>query len=527
MLELLRERERQGDARYRGLARAWHVVRIDYAIVFNLVLLAVILSLTFLVDARGARFPFDESYITLQFARNLGRFGRFTFDGVGSGFGLVSPLHAVLIYLLSLTGLRTAWSAMLLGTILLGLAGTYTYYWCKEVLASRRIAALAGLLLVTSGWMVFDSAAGLETLLFVFLLMYALTLFERDRLWFGVPLALLVATRADAWFFIIGLLAYGIIRYLAAWDLKRIGRIAIGFGISAALLVPLLIVFRNTGNALLPVREITRSYFAGEIGASAPAKLNLFYEGLHSWFLGLVMPFPFLIVVGLLFARRFWSRWYMFVTLGLFYASYLLIAPGGVTRLLAGSQHLFLPFTMLAIAEGCFGLIRTADSPRRRKLLTVVIIVLLSVNQLVSLVERRVTYVKSLALLDESSANPTGFLRERTLPDQLVATTMPGKVAWASGRRVLDLSGRVDPEVMSWYRDPLTRQMVPLSRRDVVVYLRERTPDFLLIREEDKRPLNLDPDRLPEEFRLQAQGKPSYPLHTPSYLLYRSLRSRS
>jgi hypothetical protein len=528
MLDFIRERERQGDARYPpGWRRAWHVVRIDYAVAFNLFFLAVILSLLYLVASHGVRFPFDESYITLQFARNLGRFGRFTFDGAGSSYGLTSPLHALLVYLLSLTGLRPVWSAMLLGTILLGLAGICTYYWCKAVLESRRRAALAGLLLVTSGWMVFDSAAGLETLLFICLLMLALILFERNSLWFGIPLALLVVTRADAWFFIAGLLGYGFIRYLAAWDLKRVGRIGIGFGIAALLLVPLLVLFRDTGNGLLPVREMSRAYFFGEVGASAVSKLNLFYRGLHGYYFELVMPFPFLIVIGLLFARKLWSRWYIFASLGLFYVTYLLVAPGGITYLWAGSQHLFLPFVMLAIAEGSFELIRLVSEPGRRRLLVIVIAALLAGNQIISLVQRRITYVSSLEALEASSGSPSGYLRDRALPDQLIATTMPGEVAWASDRPVLDLTGRLNPEVMSLYRDSLTRKMTPLPRRDVVGYLRGKSPDFLLIREEDKRLLNLDPDRLPEEYHLQSQGKPVYPYRTPSYLLYRSVRSRS
>jgi hypothetical protein len=114
VLDRIREMERQGDELYqKGWKRAWHVVRIDYAVAFNLFLLAVILSMFYLVASHGVRFPFDESYITLQFARNLGRFGRFTFDGAGSSYGLTSPLHALLVYLLSLTGLRPAWSVIL------------------------------------------------------------------------------------------------------------------------------------------------------------------------------------------------------------------------------------------------------------------------------------------------------------------------------------------------------------------------------------------------------------------------------
>ena len=538
MLDRIREMERRGDAQYqKGWARAWHVVRIDYAIVFNLLFLAIILSLVYLFASHGNRFPFDDSYVTLQFARNLLQFGRFTFDGGASSYGLTSPLHVLLIYVVSLTGLRPAWSSLLLGTALLGLAGIYTYYWSKQVLGSRRTAALAGLLLVTSGWMVFDAASGLETLLFIFLLMLALMLFEQESIWFGLPLALLAVTRSDAWFFIAGLVVYSAVRDLATWNLRRLTRAGIGFAVAAVVIAPLLIAFRNTGNSLLPARELSQAYFLGDVGASFSEKLRLIAHGLRLYYFELVMPLPFLAALGLLFARRFWSRWYVFVSSGLLYAAYLLVAPGGITHFWAGTQHLFLPFLMLAVAEGSIEMVRLAGlgmAPGRKRVLIVALVALLAANQVISLIQRRATYVRALDATDASVSGLAEFRPERPRFEEgaspqkpLVATTMPGLAAWLSNCRVLDLTARVNPDAMRLYRAPLTRQMVPLARRGVYGYLRVVNPDLLLIRDEDKRPLNFDPDRVPEEYRLQNRGKPVAPYGTHGYLLYRSLRSGS
>jgi len=553
MLERIREMERKGDAEYRsGLPRAWHVVRLDYWIVFNLFFFAIIFSLVYLFASHGSRFPFDDSYVTLQFVRNLGQLGRLTFDGTTSGYGLTSPLHVLLVWLVSLTGLRPAWSALFLGTILLGLTGVYAYYWSKQILGSRRVAGLCGLLLISSGWLVFDSAAGLETLLFIFLLVLALLFFERDNPVFGVMLALLVITRADAWFFIAGLLVFALLRNLAVWDLKRLARAAIGFGIAALLLIPLLLLFRDAGNGLLSVREAARAYFSGEVGSTLIQKVNLFGRGVRLFYFDLVMPFPFLIVIGLLFARRIWRHWYIFASAGFFYLTYLLAAPGGITHLWASNQHLFLPFIMLLVAEGSFELIRLvsgtnppispipptapdsgpAPSPlrssrsRRATYVATALITLLVLNQVISLIQRRATYVRALEALNENSALPAMGLGDQGASDEICATTLPGAVAWHSGIRTLDLTGTVNAEAMKLYRDPETRRMVPFNRRDVYGYLQTLSPDVLFIREEDKRFLNLDPDRLPKEYRLQNQG-PRGPLHTRSFLLYRSLRGRS
>lgn len=568
MLDRIREMERKGDAEYRsGLPRAWHVVRLDYWIVFNLFFFAVIFSLVYLFASHGSRFPFDDSYITLQFVRNLRELGRFTFDGTASGYGLASPLHVLLVWLVSLTGLRPAWSALFLGTILLGLTGVYAYYWSKQILGSRRVAGLCGLLLISSGWLVFDSAAGLETLLFLFLLMLALLFFERDNPVFGVMLALLVITRADAWFFIAGLLVYALLRNLAAWDLKRLARAAIGFGVAALLLVPLLLLFRDSGNGLLSVRETARAYFSGEVGSTLVQKVNLFARGARLFYFDLVMPFPFLIVTGLLFARRVWRHWYIFAGAGFFYLTYLLIAPGGITHLWASNQHLFLPFIMLVVAEGSFELIRlvsganppttpispSAESPpdseppqsagrapqsavdmsavrnprpRRAVYVTTALITLLVLNQVISLVQRRDSYVRALETVNENSALPALGLNDQATTDEIAATTLPGATAWHSGIRTLDLTGKVNYDALKLYCDPATRRMVPFTRRDVRGYLQALNPDVLLIREEDKHFLNLDPDRLPEEYRLQNRGERG-PFRTRAFLLYRSLRRRS
>jgi|GEM_PF-1262445 hypothetical protein len=557
MLDRIREMERKGDAEYRsGLPRAWHVVRLDYWIVFNLFFFAVIFSLVYLFASHGSRFPFDDSYVTLQFVRNLRQLGRLTFDGTTGGYGLTSPLQVLLVWLVSLTGLRPAWSALFLGTILLGLTGVYAYYWSKEILGSRRVAGLCGLLLVSSGWLVFDSAAGLETLLFVFLLILALLFFERDNPVFGVMLALLVITRADAWFFIAGLLVFALVRNLAAWNMKRLARAAIGFGIAALLLVPLLLIFRDSGNGLLSVRETARAYFMGEVGAPLTQKLNLFARGARLFYFDLVMPFPFLIVTGLLFARRAWRHWYIFASAGFFYLTYLLVAPGGISHLWAANQHLLLPFIMLLVAEGSFELIRLVSgtnppitplapdseptqsvvSPpqstvarpwsRRAIYVTTALITLLVLNQVISLVQRRTTYIRSLETMDQNSVLPALGLNDQSVTDEITATTMPGATAWFSGTRTIDLTGEVNIEALKLSRAPETRRMVPFARRDAQSYLRTLSPDVLLIREEDKRFLNFDPDRLPEEYRLQNRGERGS-FRPLSFLLYRSLRRRS
>lgn len=527
MLDRIRQLERDGDARYKGLAAAWHVVRLDYGIAFLLFALATLLSLVYLLANLGGRFVLDDSYVTLTMARNLLHFGRLTFDGQAARYAGTSPLHVALVALLTLLTHRVEVAAILLGVVTFGAASIFAYYWSKEVTQSRRIGALSGLLMVTSSWMVFDALSGLETMLFIMLLLIALYLFERDKVGFGIPLGLSVTVRSDAWFFIAGLAAFALIRYAARRDFGVLRRMVTGAGL-CALLVILFFSFNQLAiGALMPNPGLLHGYFLGEIALPLEEKLALLAAGLKTFYGRQIMFLPPIIALGLIFARRFWSRYYVLLAVPLFYLAYLIMFPGSIADGWGRYQHVFMPVLALAISEASFVLARLVgtrfgivSSFLPRWIPGVAIAALLALNQIVSLANGFRTYaagIRSTASVGEQVAR---YVRRYTQPGDLIATHDIGTLGYYSGRPILDLTGRADRAAVRLYRDSVSRQPIPLPERRVLDYLRERNPRFLVIFGEWKRYLNFDPDSLPARFTFLGASQPVYPSRTRSYRLY-------
>lgn len=557
MFERLREREHRSDGKYHGLSAAWRVVRYDYGVVFILFVLGGALALIYLRANPGGRFVYDDSYITLTFARNLLRYGKFTFDGVHASGGATSPLHVVLIALFALITRHVEIAAFLLGALSLQLAGTFAYYWSREVTQSRKIALVSSLLLITSGWMVFDALSGLETVLFLALLLLALFLFEKRSLWFGLPLALCVTTRPDAAFFVAGLAAYVLIRFVAALLSRKTGDAApisrpgtvpefssrkpgtvpsarpwlFGAGIFALVLVPFLIYNSATTGSLLPATGLAKTYFFGEIDDPLPAKLSHFWVGVKFFYAHLVMFWPALVALGLIFARKLWRHYYWLLAAIAFYPVYLWLYPGSTMHYWCRYQHIFIPFLMLAIAEGSFVLVRLLTSwikdPRAVRILSWAlggfIAVMLSINQVQSLSNERRIYAASARSTEEVGEEVARLIRNHSRPGDVVATHDIGAIAWFSDRPVLDLVGLVNPEVRELYRNPETGKVIPIGfdgQRDVYHYLLERNPTFLVIFADWKRFIGFSPDQDTSHFTFLGESKPPYPSRFGGYRIY-------
>jgi hypothetical protein len=525
----MRAREQASAGNHRGLSAAWHVVRFDYAVVFAVFVLGAVLALSFLRTNPGGRFVYDDSYITLTFAKNLLRFGRLTFDGVNPGSGATSPLHVTLIALLALITRRVDTAAFLLGVLSLQFAGTFAYYWSREVTQSRRIATVAALLLVTSGWMVFDALSGLETVLFLALLLLALFLFERKNLWYGLPLALSVMTRPDAGFFAAGMAVYALVRLaarrLTAGELRSW---LLGAGLFGLALVPFVVFNRVTTGTLLPDTGLAKTYFFGEIGDPLPAKLSHFWVGVKSFYTRLVLHWPVLALVGAALAWKLWQRCYWLLAAIAFYLSYLFLFPGSTMHYWCRYQHIFLPFIMLAIAEGAFRLVRLLtrflhDARVVRGLgwaLGATVAAVLAVGQWHGFAGARGIYAASVKSTEEVGERMAGFLRARSQAGDVIATHDIGALAWFSGRPVLDLVGLANPDVRPLYRDPETGRVVSHWERDVYYYVLEQGPKFLVIFDTWKPFIGFSPDQDTLHFRFLGETKPPFPSTAGGYRMY-------
>ncbi len=214
-----------------------------------LMLIAALVSVSYFLRSNPEHLlVFDDSYITLRFAANLFKYNGITYDGSAFFSGATSPLHIVCIALLGLfTKLEEA--SLAIGVIFFVLSSFLVYLWVLALYSSRRTALLAGMLVATSGWLIFDALSGLETTTFIFFSLATFYLYYRyqPRALYAVPLALSVLTRPEGWFIAGSLWMWQLIRYFAERDKKLIKHLVISVEIFIILIIPYLLFILLSG----------------------------------------------------------------------------------------------------------------------------------------------------------------------------------------------------------------------------------------------------------------------------------------
>ncbi|MFN7147194.1 MAG: hypothetical protein ACK4YP_25730, partial [Myxococcota bacterium] len=113
--------------------------------------------------------PLDDAFIHFQYARRMAEGAPFSYqagDGFSSGAtSLIWPAVLAVGWRLGFQDVSLYVWTLLLNTVLLAAAGTFTYRWLGRV-ADERTALFGTVLLVTTGPLVWAAFSGMEVLLF-------------------------------------------------------------------------------------------------------------------------------------------------------------------------------------------------------------------------------------------------------------------------------------------------------------------------------------------------------------------------
>src|SRR4051794_5565721 len=135
----------------------------------------------------GLGFPLDDSWIHLQFARNLARGLGLSYNPGHLVTGSTAPLWTALLSILFLLpGSVIAWTKAL--GIVLHLAGIEaTRRLARELGLAPGLAALAAGLTLATSWLVWSALSGMEIPLFILLSLWGMILHLRERNDLGRP----------------------------------------------------------------------------------------------------------------------------------------------------------------------------------------------------------------------------------------------------------------------------------------------------------------------------------------------------
>ncbi len=117
-------------------------------------------------------FPLDDPWIHLQFAKNIAEYGSFSyFKNEIVTAGSTSPIYTLILSAGFLITKKEMWLSYILGIIFFALSVFYFYRLSENIFPKENwIAIAAALLLVFDKWLNLITVTGMETTLYIFLL---------------------------------------------------------------------------------------------------------------------------------------------------------------------------------------------------------------------------------------------------------------------------------------------------------------------------------------------------------------------
>ncbi len=123
----------------------------------------------------------DDTFIHLQFAKNLISGRGFSFNAGEPTYGFTSPAWVVLISAAGLTGAELLWTSKALGLLALLVGAAFFYALALRVSADRYLARAATVVWALNAWSVRWGISGMETSLVATWAVCALYLFLKER----------------------------------------------------------------------------------------------------------------------------------------------------------------------------------------------------------------------------------------------------------------------------------------------------------------------------------------------------------
>jgi hypothetical protein len=415
--------------------------------------------------AGAAGFPLDDSWIHLQFARNLAAGAGFSYNAGHPVSGSTAPLWTLLLGLGAAVAGASLLMAKTLGVACGIAAALVVRRGAIDFGAAPSTALVAAVALLWTGAFAWGVLSGMEVTFAALLVAVALLALARDATWTtAVAGALATLARPEAIL---------VIPLLVLARPLTVRRVAVFVGATAVVLAPFIAFSYATVGRPLP--------------ATAVAKIE---GGLLGWLAGLREP---AVTTWLTRPRDFGREWivWLFTThplLPLALPAALLVWRRGGRALgvvaLALIAHplamaLLAPYRGPAFQEGRYSthllplaVVVLAIAPGkavRPKATLLGIVLLVSVIALAPAAERYGWAVQNINAMQVYLGH---WLAQNTPASATLAVNDIGAITFFSRRPVLDLMGLVTPEILPYRRQGET---------GVIDYVTQRCPDYVVI----------------------------------------------
>lgn len=422
-----------------------------------IVFITLTVSLLFIVVGYSTSepgFPLDDAWIHQTYAKNLAQNGKWEFlPGEVSG-GSTAPLWTLMLSLGFLLGLQTpyVWSAFLSIAALIGIGLVAFEILRKSEKSSHKLWLLGSIFVVMDWHILWSSVSGMETILYCFFSLLLVLLLLDAKKWLGIGLlaGLILWVRPDGVTWLGPILLILIVQILQ----KKVVLRQILF-----LIIPLIILMGLYGwfNYSVSGNLWPNTYYAKQMEYSSILQLSILVR-LGKVFLipvsgvGILLLPGFIRSLFLVIKNR--EPWLLAITLwflgyGFVYA----------LKLPATYQHGRYLFPLIPIFY-LIGLIGSLDihkliSESFRPWLKVLRIFWCSTAAASILFASIsvVTFIDDLNTINRLMVQPAMWIKEFTPTESIIAAHDIGALGYFSERKLVDLAGLINPEVIPIIRD--------------------------------------------------------------------------
>jgi hypothetical protein len=451
-------------------------------------------------------FPLDDSWIHLQFARNLAEGRGLSYNPGELVTGSTAPLWTALLALLfPLPGSVVVWTKIL--GVVLYLAGIdATWRLARELGLSRGLAALAAGLTLGTGWLVWSALSGMEVPLFVLLSLWGMLLHLRERADPSrpplslAPLAVSALARPEGLLLLVLAFADRCLTFGreegAAGDAALVWRrpswrgLAAGAVLALCALAGTVLFYRWAGGSFLPTT------FAAK-GGDDVRRLLPDLQYVYSVLGILFRPQPWMTLaagagvaalVERLGTRRDRGLLPALWLLGLPLA-YSLISKAGRGAILGNFGRYYFPLFPVLVVLGVLGLERVARVlwPRLaagrlrlpRLAAGALLVALILWPTVSSLVQGAGRYAQNVRNVQDSDVRIARWLAPRLHPEAVLAVNDIGAIKYLLPNRIVDLVGIASPELRREMRDAVGAGAA--WNQALVEAVARRRPDYLVV----------------------------------------------
>ncbi len=411
----------------------------------------------------GFGFPLDDTWIHLQFARNLRTWGAFSYyQNLMVTSGSTSPLYTILLA----AGFFLTQNEMILAYffgVAFFLAAAFYLFRIVHLLTDRSLlAGAAALLFLLEPHLQWISLSGMETTMFIAGLLAAWYYYLRkDTLGFGIASGLLLWVRPEGLLFLVVLLldaAYHakIVRaerarkkepaLSTAWMKKGIVTAAIFYGCYAAFNLWLSgTVFPNTMAAKMRYYSTPdRNFHQDVLG---------FISGGHQQLFVWCALVGAVVVVAALYRRKPAPS-----LAGLLWPLFLYLAFWRYLPVLYQEGRYMMPVIPFLLVLGIQGLqavtarltafFRSGVLSRRVRLLTPAMLLVIIVQYGYGAWMGRANYADYCKYITDRQVRAGKWIHDHLPQSAVIGTHDVGAIAYYSGRRIVDMVGLISPDMI-------------------------------------------------------------------------------